>query len=164
MSERTVEFSSGLSELADDLTRLLVKDFSPVMEKVRARYMSPMAWQAWSRSGLRSHTGELKGAVTPFSGKVSAGIGFRTKRGKDLVLPKVYTHTFGQRRMFKWKKKYMRKNPKRAFGTWVGGRGVSPWGDVPARPFIPSEFPVHMQEPVRDMVREYLLAKFFVKR
>ena len=56
MSEKTVEFSSGLSELADDLTRLLVKDFSPVMEKVRARYMSPMAWQAWSRSGLRSHT------------------------------------------------------------------------------------------------------------
>ena len=150
MSEKTVEFTSGFATLADELSRLLVRDFTPVMTKIRDRYMAPLAERAWAESGLHVRTGELKGAITPFAGKVSAGIGLRTSRGKDLVLAKATTHAFG-RKKGEAKRRMSRKTKKL--------KRPSPWGDVPARPFTPDALPAAMVEPIQDLIREYIRAR-----
>ena len=56
MSEKTVEFTSGFATLADELSGLLVRDFTPVMTKIRDRYMAPLAERAWAESGLQVRT------------------------------------------------------------------------------------------------------------
>jgi hypothetical protein len=151
MSEgTTINFTSGFGVLADELQRLLVRDFTPVMAKIRDRYMEPLARSAWASSGLKSRTGELAGAVTPFAGKVSAGIGLRTTKGKDLVLAKAYAHTFGRKKASS-KRGVNRKTRKY--------KRPSPWGDIPARPFIPSALPSHLREPIENMIKEYIRAR-----
>ena len=148
MSEATIiSMSGGFSPIAEELARMRVRDFTPVMGDIRDKYMRPLAQAAWAGSGLRSISGELHGAVTPFAGKVSAGVGLRTVKGRDLVLAKAITHTFGRD---KWssKRRFDRKTRKY--------RRRSPWGDIPARPFTPSTLPGPMQSEVESMVIEYV--------
>ncbi len=124
-----------IAELADDLT--------PVMNRIRGEVFSPAIAPSWALSGLHSASGELRQAITAWSGKRSAGITLRTRKGRDLVLPKAMTHTKGRSKQAKAKKKILTIK-----GHSRGGRSVlgherrnpgAPWGDIPARPFFPDD-------------------------
>jgi phage gpG-like protein len=143
----TVSLRTGFGVLAEEWARLRIKDFSPVMAKIRDRYMEPAAQTAWAGSGLQSRSGELERSITAFAGKVSAGVGVRTIKGRDLVLPKAIVHSFGRkkfankRRLNKKSKKYFRR---------------SPWGDIPARPFTPNELPASTKAAAEKMIVEFI--------
>ena len=138
----TEEFSKVMKTLGSK-----IQDFSPVTEKIRSSYLVPLAARSWSASGLHSRTGDLHAAVTPFSGKMSIGIGLRTNRGKDLILAKAATHTFGR-------KKFSNKRGK----NWkrLQFRKRSPWGDIPARRFIPVSMPRAVNSWISTMVIDYI--------
>lgn len=126
-------------------------DLSPAMQRIQREVFDPLAAQAMARSGLRSRSGALFGAVTPFSGRVSAGVGLRAqggRRDKGLVFAKASTHTFG-RKKFSNKRRVNKK-------TGVYFRR-SPWGDIPARPFIPGVVDVNTRmDMITSIVEEYL--------
>lgn len=143
----TISLRGGLGVVAEELARLRVKDFTPVMQQIQAKYMEPAAAAAWDGSGLHSRSGELQRAVVTFAGKVSAGVGIRTVKGRDLVLPKAVTHTFG-RKKFTNKRRRNRKTGK-LFRR-------SPWGDIPAREFTPSSLPPSASAEVQTMIVEYI--------
>lgn len=142
-----VSLRGGLDVVADELFRLLVRDFTPVMQQIKAKYMEPAATASWAGSGLHSRSGELHGAVATFAGKVSAGVGVMTVKGKDLVLPKAYTQTFG-RKKFSNQRGRNRKTGKL--------RRRSPWGDIPPRPFIPETLPPSVTAEIKSMIVEFL--------
>lgn len=143
----TVNLRQGFGVFAEELARLRVRDFTPVMEEIRDVYMAPAAKMAWEASGLHSRSGELEGAVTPFSGTVSSGVGIRTVKGRDLVLPKAITHTYG-RKKFSNKRRINRKTGKY--------RRRSPWGDIPARPFTPEELSGTAKAGAEKMIVEFI--------
>lgn len=146
MSE-IVSLRGGFGPVAEELARLRVKDFTPVMEAIKQRFMEPMAHASWAASGLHSRTGELEGAITPFSGKVSAGVGVRTTKGRDLVLPKAIVHTYGRK---KWaSKRGFNRKTKQA-------KRRSPWGDIPARPFIPQDMPAGYKAAAEQMIVDFI--------
>lgn len=143
----TVSLRGGLSVVAEELARFRIKDFSPVMETIRQSYMVPAARSAWAGSGLVSRSGELESAITPFSGKVSAGVGIRTVKGRDLVLPKAAVHTFG-RKKFANKRRRNKKTGK-YFRR-------SPWGDIPARPFTPDNLPAAAKAGAEQLIVDFI--------
>lgn len=142
-----VSLRGGLGVVAEELARLRIKDFSPVMQTIRDRYMQPASRSAWAGSGLVSRSGELEAAITPFAGKVSAGVGIRTVKGKDLVLPKAVVHTFG-RKKFANKRRRNKKTGK-YFRR-------SPWGDIPARPFTPDTLPSSAKAGAEQLIVEFI--------
>lgn len=142
-----ISLRGGLSVMAEELARLRIKDFSPVMERIEDRFIKPAAAAAWSGSGLHSRSGELHKSVVTFSGKVSAGVGIRTVKGRDLVLPKAITHTFGR------KKFTNRRRRNRKTGKMFRR---SPWGDIPAREFTPNSLPPSVSAEVQSMIVEYI--------
>lgn len=146
-SAEIVSLRGGFGPLAEELARLLIKDFSPVMTTIKDRFMVPLARASWTASGLHSRSGELEGAITPFAGKVSAGIGVRTVKGRDLVLPKAIVHTYGRK---KWAN-------KRGFNRKTGkSRRRSPWGDIPARPFTPDSLPAGYKAEAEQMIVDFI--------
>jgi len=158
----------------DALARLAKKasDLSPLMQRIEKEVFKPAAESSWSRSGLQSRSGALKNAITPFSGKMSAGVGLRAKGGrrdKGLVFAKAHTHTFGRKKWsskravfkaglrmgskgkLKWSNKIM------ASRTWRQVK--SPWGDIQARPFIPSVSDISGKNAkIMKLIEEYINA------
>lgn len=140
--------------VSDALRKLAQRcsDLSPVMRKIEREVFEPAARSAWASSGLRSKSGELKSAITPFAGKVSSGVGLRSYKGKDLVWPKAVTHTFGRK---KGSAKPRSSRVRRLFLR----KYQSPWGDIPARPFIPSEADVRSHgNKIINLIEEYINA------
>lgn len=143
---------------------LSVKDFSPVTKTIEKVFLATAKRRAWSASGLKSRTGELKGAVTSFSGKVSFGVGLRTKKGEDLVLAKAATHTFGRA---KWSNKqdskrikvrgYDRRRGEERHAKYIYvKKRRSPFGDIPARPFMPQILPDREVRRIEEMLTDYI--------
>lgn len=142
-----ISLRGSFSAVGEELRRLVVKDFTPVMEQIRDKFMVPAAKTAWAASGLQSRSGELEAAITPFAGKTSAGVGVRTIKGRDLVLPKAIVHTFG-RKKFANKRRRNRKTGK--------DFRRSPWGDIPARPFTPTSMSSAVLKTAEQMVVEFI--------
>jgi len=147
VSEEIVSLRGGFGPVTEELARLRIKDFSPVMAQIKDRFMAPAARAAWAASGLHSRSGELEGAVTPFAGKVSAGVGVRTIKGRDLVLPKAIVHTYGRK---KWANK---RTINRKTGKY---KRRSPWGDIQARPFTPNELPAGAKAEAEQMIVDFI--------
>lgn len=142
---------NGVSEALKKLAQRC-GDLSPVMRKIEQEVFEPAARAAWAASGLHSKSGELKSAITPFAGKVSSGVGLRSYKGRDLVWPKAVTHTFGRK---KGSAKPRSSRVRRLFLR----KYQSPWGDIPARPFIPSEADVRSQSnKIINLIEEYINA------
>lgn len=138
----------------DALARLAKKssDLSPVMRKIEQEIFEPEARAAWEASGLHSKSGELKEAITPFAGKVSSGVGLRSYKGRDLVWPKAVTHTFGRK---KGSNKPRSSRVRRMFLR----KYQTPWGDIPARPFIPSESDIREKSAkIMKLIEDYIHA------
>lgn len=126
------------------------KDLAPAMAEIKRSVFSGLAVRSWGRSGLHVQSGELLRSITPFSGKVSAGIGLRSKKGRDLVWPKAVTHTFGRKK----------GSSKRRMGRNGKYRRLSPWGDIPARPFIPVETDVRVfEQHITRIIEDHLNAQ-----
>lgn len=128
----------------DEFAKLLKKtrNLKPAMHEVELLVMRPLKSKAWHGSGLASRSGELEKSVQAWHGKKSTGFGVHRKPGRNLIIPKAVTHTMGARRA-----QYRKKRQYRVRGYHGGGRAVSgytrrnagaPWGNIKARPFIPS--------------------------
>lgn len=146
-SGETISLRGGIGVIAEELARLRIRDFGPVMEKIRDRYMAPAARSAWAASGLRSRSGELEKSITPFAGKVSSGVGVRTVLGRDLVWPKAVVQSYG-RKKFANKRRRNKKTGK-YFRR-------SPWGTIPARPFTPDSLSGSAKTDAEDMIVEFI--------
>lgn len=148
MSAEIVTLSGiGFKVMESQLLMWRVRDFSPVLSQAKSLYMQPMARRAWASSGLKSKSGALKKAITPFSGKSSLGVWLRTSKGKDLVLAKANVHTYGR------KKHENRQGINRKTGA---RRRPSPWGDIPARPFMPVIMPAGYRTALERKIRGYV--------
>lgn len=126
-----------LDEISPELGKLAkaLRNMRPAMKRIEREVFVPMVVTSWLRGGLRSRTGELRKSITPWSGKTSAGVSVRTKRGRDLVLPKAFTFLEGRRaKQFKKKDTY---KVKRGGTTFDRKNAGSPWGAIPRRPFFP---------------------------
>lgn len=143
MPKPVVNLLGNLSSFDASIARLRVKDFSPVMEKISRRYLKTMARRGWSASGLHSISGELKRAITPFDGKRSAGVGLRTSKGRDKVLPKAIAHTYG-----------VKKHSGKRRSSKTTRR--SPWGTIPARPFMPGSMPESYQRGAQQLIADFI--------
>lgn len=152
--------------LSPELQRLARRcsDFSPVMAKVESVILKPLKRSAWDSSGLLSRSGELLGAIDTWHGKTSAGITIRSKRGRDLVIPKAVTHTkgakkgkFGRKRKSEFKVKGYTARGGRMVAAYRKKTGVFPWGDIPARKFFPEQEELQRETPVVEkMIKEFL--------
>lgn len=131
--------------ITPELERLIKRsrNLSPAMRKIELRIMSPLKRKAWAKSGLKSRSGELRDSIKTWHGKKSAGISVHTLPGKDLVIPKAITHTRGAKRG-----SYTKKREYKVRGYRRGGVSVpehyrrnagTPWGNIPARPFVPDK-------------------------
>ncbi|MGV0961862.1 MAG: hypothetical protein ACOYB1_18710 [Limnohabitans sp.] len=140
-----------------------VSNFTPVMARVEREVLKPLRLTAWGRSGLRSRSGQLFAAVETWHGKRSAGVTLKSDRGHDLILPKAMTqahgakkNAFSRRRKKQWKvKSYSRIGLN--IRAHVKSKGPLPWGDIPARPFVPDERDLRQhQEKISQMVGGYI--------
>ena len=161
---------SGVTRSLDLLGRAAL-DLGPAMRRIEKEIISPLIGPAWQRSGLIARSGALRDAVTPWSGKRSAGVTLKARRGsydKGLVHAKAAAHTLGRK---KWsskravykaglrvsKKTGKLKWSKRAHREWVEVK--SPWGDIPARPFFPKESTLlQLQGRMEEIIQEHLHA------
>ena len=133
------------------------EDMSPAMRKIERRLLAPSIYPAWSRSGLRQKTGELRKAVAGWHGKKSAGITLKTRPGKDLVLPKAHMHMSGKEK-HQHKKKDDYKLRSKKGKTFKRKNLGAPWGNVQARPFLPeaNRLRAH-QDKMAELIKKYLL-------
>jgi len=140
-----------------------ISDFRPVMARVEKEIFKPLRLAHWGRSGLRSRSGELFASVETWHGKRSAGVSLKTKAGHDLVIPKAMTQSrgakknaFSKRRKKQWKiKSHIRRGVK--ISAHVKSKGPLPWGDIPARPFMPEDQDLKQhQSAIGKMVGEYI--------
>ena len=140
-----------------------ITNFKPVMARVENEVFKPLRITAWGRSGLRSRSGELFAAVKTWHGERSAGVTLKSDRGHDLILPKAMTQTqgakknaFSRRRKKQWKVKgYSRRGVKVKAHT--KSKGPLPWGDIPARQFMPKDRDLEQHKAaIGRMTEEYI--------
>jgi hypothetical protein len=163
-----------LTETVSPMLKGLIKrsgNLSPAMQRIKKEVFTPLAFSAWSRSGLHRRSGALQDAITPFAGKFSSGVGLRAGKGrrdKGLVFAKAHAHTFGRkkwsskraifRRGLRLSSKGIHKWSNKILDSWRTVR--SPWGDIPARPFIPNESDIKIHETrIKAIIEEYLNAQ-----
>lgn len=146
------------------LRRLLriARNLAPAMRQIERRILMTPIYGAWQRSGLRARSHELRRAVQAWSGKRSAGVSLRSKRGRDLVLPKAFTHTFGAHKQ-QW---HGRGANRASYAVTRGGTTFrrrnpgSPWGAIPARPFFPDRARYEAQrDRMADIITSYILSR-----
>jgi len=140
------------------------KNLRPVFRQVEKNIMAPLAMTAWGRSGLKSQTGELKGAITPWAGRYSVGVTLRQKKGADLIAAKGHTHMKGRKKGKGYKNRglprktivrsYLRQgHPVKKYARLT----QPPWGDIPSRPFFVTKADVAAQmSKINQMLLEYL--------
>lgn len=140
-----------------------VTNFTAVMARVEKEIFKPLRITAWGRSGLRTRSGELFAAVSTWHGKRSAGVTLKSDRGHDLILPKAATqahgakkNAFSRRRKKQWKvKSHIRHGIK--IKAHTKSKGPLPWGDIPARPFMPDEQDLEQRKStIGRMTEEYI--------
>ena len=149
-----------INTLPAALRRLLrtANNLEPAMRRIEQRCLKSTIPLSWARSGLKARTGELKRAVRSEAGKKRARIVVDTVRGRDLVLPKVSAHEYGMAKGAYSRKRKVKVTRKGK--TFTRKNPGAPWGDVPARPFLPDAGRILAQkERMRRMIEQYLLKK-----
>lgn len=147
-------------DIRDGVTPAMLKllkktrDLTPAMREIDYRIMKPLKSKAWAASGLKSRSGELRDAVTTWHGKKSAGVSVRSSAGKDLIIPKAVLQSEGAKKHQHTKKRSYRVRAHDRAGRKVGQHtrrnAGAPWGDVKARPFIPTRLgPGETQSAIR---------------
>lgn len=129
---------SAIDRISPDLARLAqaLRDMRPAMRRIEREIFRPLAETAWMQGGVQSRTGELRRAVTPWSGKRTAGVTIR--RGSGLAIPKAALLQKGAKaHKFRKRAKYTVFHPRtnRPFARKNPG---SPWGRVRKRAFFPT--------------------------
>jgi len=137
------------------------KDLSPVMRKIERDIMARQRIQAWNRSGLNSNTGKLKKSIKTWSGKTSAGVSVKTSGPDDWQqIAKAGQHMAGRkkgkqrRRRRKLRVKSYTRNGKKVRSYMR--KSLSPWGDIKARPFMPTALTAGQKNKIKKLTREYL--------
>ncbi len=126
------------------------KNLSVPMEKIKKRVLNPAIAPAWSRSGLKAHSGKLKRAVRAWHGRKSAGISLKrgAEKGKDGSPPRLImrgymlSHGAKKGRYVRKKKIKVREHVRRGAQVVKSHRRLnpgSPWGDVKPYPFFPAD-------------------------
>jgi len=134
-------------------------DLSPVMAQIEANVLKPLRVSKWAASGLHSRSGALFSAVSTWHGKKSAGVSVKAKRGradKGLVFAKTAIHTRGAKKG-SFKQGFHRSKKSSRKLTWITGKKrLSPFGDIPARPFIPEDDDVGRHNgKIAELIKEY---------
>jgi hypothetical protein len=133
------------------------RDLSPVMRDIERSIMARERLSAWSGSGLKSQTGQLKRAVKTWSGKRSAGVSLKPGSNKKL-LPIGSAMATGRKRG-------KQRRPRRALKVKGyrrrGGRVKSYTRkslsrDIPSRPFIPDGVNAQNKSLIKKKIKEYL--------
>ena len=129
---------SANDHMSPDLARLAqaLRDMKPALKRIEREILRPLAETAWMQGGVQSRTGELRQAITPWSGKRQAGVTIR--RGSGLAIPKAGLLMKGAKKhKFKKRAKYTVFHPRtnRPFARKNLG---SPWGRVRKRAFFPT--------------------------
>lgn len=140
----------ALGKITDGL-----ENMTPAMSRIESSVFKPLAISSWASSGITSRTGELKQAITPWSGKRSAGVSLRTRKGRDLVLPKAHTFMKGCKgREFKRKDEYkVTRNSKIFMRKNLG----SPWGAIKKRRFFPTKsLLISQMDRIEQIISRYL--------
>lgn len=172
MTRRTSKVAKGIN-IADSMTPELeylavrVKNLAPAMQQIELQVMAPLKRMAWSDSGIKSETGEIKKAVETFSGKRSAGVGFKTgglgRTDAGLAVARGSLLTRGAR-------KHQYRRHRRVTVKAHSRRGMvisehlrdnhgSPWGDVKARPFLPTTLPGGDEKKIIEILGDYVQHK-----
>lgn len=151
--------TADLSKVDSAVASIVSMDMSELTERVRATYMEPLKEASWMGSGLRSRSGELSGAIRTFAGKSTVGIGIQKPGTRSLVMAKAYTHTLGVRK-FGFKQRLTKRDIEHAevrkkLGLFKGKRR-SPWGAIPARPFMPVTVPDSVVVGIRELFARYI--------
>lgn len=163
MAGNGLRFGFEMKETATpELQRLLKRagDLSPGLKKVEDGVLRPLKRRAWSGSGIRSRSGELKESVVTFHGKRSAGISVHTVPGKDLIIPKAHTLTKGAKRhQFRVKKPPLVRAYRRLGRLVAPHRRFmigTPFGDVKARPFVPKRLEPADERKAAEIIKEHM--------
>jgi hypothetical protein len=138
------------------------KDLSPVMRRVETEIIMPMAVKAFAASGIHSRSGELQRAIQTWHGKKSAGVSVKD-HGKTLATPKAAVLSEGRKKAsYKTKKRPVRAHRRNGRKVRRHARkSIAPWGDIPARPFIPTTHNVKGSDLDRmgSWIKAYMLAE-----
>lgn len=129
--------------LTGELKQLLKRsrDLSPVMARVESGIMARQRRRGWMYSGLHRRTGFLYRSTKTWHGKTSAGVSGEAS-GATMATPIGFALTMGREKAAGDRRGRNRKHWVRAYRR--RGRRVrrhrrympTPWGDIPARPYI----------------------------
>ena len=165
MARRTSRLAAGIN-IADSMTPEIealvdrIKNLAPAMKQIETQVMLPLKRKAWSSSGIKPETGEIKKAVKTFSGKRSAGVGFKAS---GLVASRGLQLARGAR-----KHQYRRKRRVTIKAHTRRGKAVSehtrvnhgsPWGSVKARHFVPTSLSGGDEKKIIDILENYVQFK-----
>lgn len=154
----TLEVKDGLTDELKLLSKK-ARNMSGAMSKIESRVMKPLKRKAWKESGLQSRSGELESSVKTFSGKKSAGISVHKPSGRSLVSAKAVSHTEGRRARSQRKKSSYRVRSHSRGNVRVRQhqrKNVgAPWGNVPAREFVPVKIGKSGTQVAVKIIEEY---------
>lgn len=144
---------TALDHMSPNLAHLAqaLHDMRPALKRIEREIFRPLAETARAQAPFR--TGELRQAITPWSGKFSAGLSIR-RRG--LVIPKAALLLKGSAaHKFKKRAKYRVRSRK---GNVFERRNTgSPWGRVRRRRFFPTRNELMGQVPrIEQIISAYL--------
>lgn len=130
---------SAIDRMSPDLARLAqaLRDMRPAMRRIEREIFRPLAETAWMQGGVQSRTGELRRAVTPWSGKFSAGVTIRRRSGGKVIPKAALLQKGAKKHKYKKRARYTVFHPRtnRPFARTNPG---SPWGRVKKRAFFPT--------------------------
>ena len=151
---------SANDQMSPDLARLAqaLRDRRPALKRIEREVFRPLADAARAKAPFK--TGELRGAIQPWSGTKpkarQAGVSVKVKHG--LAIPKAALLLRGAKK-HKYKKRDTYKVRSKKGNEFDRKNVGSPWGRVRKRPFFPGK-----QELMAQTSRiELILAEFFAR-
>ncbi len=149
--------------LTGELKQLLKRsrDLSPVMARVESGIMARQRRRGWMYSGLHRRTGALYRSVKTWHGKTSAGVSGEAS-GATMATPIGFALTMGREKAAGDRRGRNRKHWVRAYRR--RGHRVrrhrrmmpTPWGDIPARPYILETMSAADRARIKEWVAGYL--------
>lgn len=142
-----------------------INDLSVPMAKIKSSVLLPLKKRAWSSSGIKTVSGQLKGSVKAFSGKKSAGVGFQStglgQTDAGLAIARGTVLNRGAK-----KNQYRRKQRVQIRAHNRQGRNVSahsrknngsPWGNIKKRQFVPTKLSGGDEQKIINIMEKYIV-------
>lgn len=153
----TLDIRDGITP---ELERLIKKsrNLRPAMRKIELLVNRPLRSRAFKSSGIKSHTGRLRDTVETWHGRKSAGI---SVHAKGLDFAKAATLARGAKRhSFRKRRKYVSIRGHNRGRSQVKAHerrnAGSPWGNIKARPFIPTRLSAGDVQRVVSIIKDHL--------